>query len=69
MGTLEDADMYKREVFKYFGNAANTAVKLNIKKSSISQWGEIIPEKRAARLEKITKGKLKYDPSLYMQSA
>ena len=32
---------------------------------SVSQWKEIIPEKQAMRLERITGGKLVYDESLY----
>lgn len=61
--------MYKSIVINHFGKQAEVTRVLSLSKGCISQWGEIIPEKQAARLEKITKGKLKYDPSLYMQSA
>ena len=42
---------------------------LSISHSSVSQWGEIIPEKQALRLEKLTAGELKYDPLLYVSAA
>ncbi|MGX7885462.1 Cro/CI family transcriptional regulator [Enterobacter hormaechei] len=31
----------------------------------MSEWGELVPERRAARLEKLTGGALKYDSVLY----
>jgi len=36
---------------------------------SVSQWKEIIPEKQAMRLERITGGKLVYDESLYEKNS
>ena len=57
--------MKKIDVIDHFGSQVAVKEVLGINKSSVSQWSEIIPEKQALRLEKITKGVLKYDPSLY----
>ena len=61
--------MKKSEVVAYFGNQTKLAEALGVNKSSISQWPDIIPEKQAFRIERITKGKLKYDPKLYNTAA
>ena len=53
------------DVVKHFGKKANIARALKIARSSVSGWGELVPERRAVRLEKITGGALKYDESLY----
>lgn len=57
--------MKKENVIKYFKSGANTAKFLKISRSSVSEWGTVIPEKQAFKLERLTKGKLKYDPALY----
>ncbi|WP_273874652.1 Cro/CI family transcriptional regulator [Serratia marcescens] len=57
--------MYKSEAIKYFGNLTKLAQAAGVKLPSASAWGELIPEKRAARLERLTEGALKYDPALY----
>ncbi|EHN8802015.1 Cro/CI family transcriptional regulator [Enterobacter asburiae] len=57
--------MKTEDVIKHFGKKANVARALNIARSSVSEWGELVPERRAARLEKITGGALKYDSVLY----
>jgi hypothetical protein len=61
--------MKKETVISYFKSGVNTAKVLNISKASVSGWGEIIPEKQALKLEKITNGELKYEPSLYIDAA
>ena len=61
--------MYKSKVIKHFGKSKDLASALNITSGSISQWGEIIPEKQAMRLERITDGKLKYNSALYEKAA
>ena len=53
--------MKTEDVIKHFGKKANVARALNIARSSVSEWGELVPERRAARLEKLTGGALKYD--------
>ncbi|MEQ5184090.1 Cro/CI family transcriptional regulator [Providencia alcalifaciens] len=57
--------MKKSDVISYFGGSCNTAKVLGIKHPSVSGWGEIIPQGRAYQIEKITKGKLKFNPKLY----
>jgi len=61
--------MLKKTVVKYFGNQLKTAGALSLTRGSVSQWGEVIPEKQALRIEKLTNGALKYDPALYTKSA
>ena len=59
--------MYKTDAIEYFGNLTKLAQAAGVKLPSASAWGELIPEKRAARLERLTGGELKYDPALYQQ--
>ncbi|KZN15280.1 Cro/CI family transcriptional regulator [Marinomonas sp. TW1] len=59
--------MHKEKVIRYFGTQQQLAGTLSISKSSVSQWGNVIPEKQALRLEKLTNGVLKYDPKLYIR--
>lgn len=58
-------NMKKLEVIRHFGTQVKLAKILGISQASISNWGEVIPEKQALRLEKVTRGELKYDPSVY----
>lgn len=60
--------MKKADVVDFFDNQIKVAKSLNLTKSSVSQWGDLIPEKQAMRLERITGGQLKYDPELYSKS-
>lgn len=60
--------MKTADVISHFGKKANVARALKISRSSVSEWGDLVPEKRAARLEKITGGALKYDSALYEKS-
>ncbi len=58
--------MYKKDVLEYFGNGEKVREFLKIKSAgAVPQWGDIIPEKQALKLDKLTKGKLKYNPELY----
>lgn len=58
--------MYKADVIEYFGTQKLLTEALGLKSSgAVSQWGPVIPEKQALRLERITGGALKYDHSLY----
>ena len=46
--------MYKETVLKFFGNATEVTKLLCLRSSgTVSQWGEIIPEKQALKLEKL----------------
>ncbi|WP_109913325.1 Cro/CI family transcriptional regulator [Providencia rettgeri] len=60
--------MYKASVLNHFGGTVKTAGALGISHSAVCQWVEIVPEKQALRIERITKGRLKYDPSHYIQN-
>ncbi|MGP1572967.1 Cro/CI family transcriptional regulator [Aggregatibacter segnis] len=57
--------MLKKDAIKYFGTARKLAKTLRISSAAVSQWGEVIPEKNAYKLQFITKGKLKIDLNLY----
>ena len=58
--------MYKSDVIAYYGTAVKVTSALKLKSSgSVSQWGEIIPEKQAFRIDRLTGGKLVYNPGLY----
>lgn len=60
--------MRKTDVVKYFGGISKTAVALGISHPAVCRWGEIIPEKQAFVIERITKGTLKYDSKMYQKS-
>lgn len=59
--------MRKHEVIEYFGGVSKTASTLG-SHPAVCRWGEVIPEKQAFVIERITNGKLKYDASLYQKS-
>lgn len=59
--------MKKSQVIAYFERPSRVAEVLKTTVSAISQWEEVIPEKSAARLEKLTGGDLSYDPNVYMK--
>ncbi|MCW4629622.1 MULTISPECIES: Cro/CI family transcriptional regulator [Marinomonas] len=61
--------MLKQRLIDHFGSATRIAEFLKISQSSVSQWGVVIPEKQALRIEKLTNGALRYDPALYTKSA
>ncbi len=61
--------MNKSKAIAHFGGVVKLAEILSISHSSVSQWSQTIPEKQALKLEKITSGKLKYDPSIYINPA
>ncbi|ENN8378276.1 Cro/CI family transcriptional regulator [Providencia rettgeri] len=57
--------MIKEDVIKYFGSQRAVAEKLNVSDAAVHYWKNIIPEKAALKLSRITAGKLKYQPELY----
>jgi transcriptional repressor of cell division inhibition gene dicB len=57
--------MFKNIVLNYFNGVTPLAKSLGISKGAISQWGDIIPEKNAYRIQEITNGALKVDTKLY----
>ena len=50
----------KRDVIAFYGTISAAARRLGISPAAVSKWGELIPEKRAARLHALTAGQLKY---------
>lgn len=61
--------MYKRDVLAHFGKISEVAKVLGISVAAVSQWGEVIPEKNAYRLQILTNQALKVDESLYRLSS
>lgn len=60
--------MQKSAVLAFFDdNQSAVARALGITRASVNAWDDLIPELRAYRLERVTKGKLKVDPKLYEQ--
>ncbi|GAB82291.1 Cro/CI family transcriptional regulator [Shimwellia blattae] len=57
--------MLKKEAINYFGSRTKVAQAAGVHPSAVSQWGELIPEKNAFRLELASDHKLKYDPEIY----
>ncbi|ODP73758.1 hypothetical protein A9X63_26260 [Klebsiella pneumoniae] len=60
--------MLKNQVVEYYGGISKTAIALGVTHSAVCQWGNVIPQKRAFVIERITNGKLKYDASLYQKA-
>ncbi|MCA6221911.1 Cro/CI family transcriptional regulator [Photorhabdus antumapuensis] len=61
--------MFKDDAIKFFGSQRAIAEKLNLSDAAVSQWKNVIPERAALKLNRITNGKLKYNPELYNKSA
>lgn len=59
--------MYKQDVLTALGGGSAVARMLGIKPASVSMWDDIIPMARAFQIERLTKGKLKFDPALYQK--
>ena len=61
--------MHKTTVISHFDNVTKAAKALKVSQAAVSKWGPIIPEKQAFKVERITRGALKYDPSMYEKTA
>lgn len=61
--------MFKDDVVRHFGGVAKTAIALGISHPAVCRWGEIIPERQALKIEKITSSKLQYDHRLYQKNS
>lgn len=51
------------------GGKIRIARALGLTSGAVSQWGDVVPEKQAYRLEDITNGSLKVDKTLYRADA
>jgi len=60
--------MLKEIVTAHYGSQHAIAVALGVSDSAVSQWEMVIPERAALKLNRITGGKLAYDPSLYQKT-
>ncbi|WP_075204104.1 Cro/CI family transcriptional regulator, partial [Citrobacter freundii] len=54
--------MLKTDVIEHFGGVSKTASVLGISHPAVCRWGDVIPQKQAFVIERITKGKLDLDP-------
>lgn len=57
--------MKTTDAISYFGERRKVAEVLGISAPSIYCWGELVPEKNAARLAAASGGVLVYDPRVY----
>ena len=57
--------MLTQTVISHFGSRVAVARKLNISRAAVSKWGPVVPEGSAYKIESLTAGELKVDPSLY----
>lgn len=57
--------MLKSAAISYFQTQKGIATALGITQAAVSKWPELIPEKQALRLARITENGLVYDPALY----
>lgn len=60
--------MLKEKVVKHYGSQRAVSAALGVSDSAVSQWGEVIPERVALKLSRITGGVLAYDSSFYKKS-
>jgi DNA-binding transcriptional regulator YdaS (Cro superfamily) len=57
--------MKTADAVTYFGSGAALAAAVGISRAAVSQWGELVPLATAARLEKLTDGRLTLDIDTY----
>ncbi|EKR5651322.1 transcriptional regulator [Escherichia coli] len=57
--------MFKSDVINFYGTKAKVAKAAGVDPSAVSQWGELVPEGRAMRLQEASGGELQYDPKVY----
>lgn len=57
--------MDKPTVIEYYGSVKTVADALSISTQAVYSWPARIPERSAARLDRLTSGVLSYDPSDY----
>lgn len=57
--------MFKSDVINFYGTKAKVAKAAGVDPSAVSQWGELVPEGRAMRLQEASGGELQYDSNIY----
>ena len=62
--------MKKKTVIKHFkGSPRAVAEAIDVTTQYVSQWPELVPEAMAGRLDKLTNGRLKYNPQTYIEAS
>lgn len=59
--------MYTKDVEKHFQYRSRAADLLQISRAAVYQWGPIVPELSAYRLQDLTQSKLRVIPRLYLR--
>lgn len=60
--------MLKTHAVKKFETLAGVAKALGVTYAAVWQWGDVVPELSARKLQDITNGELKVDPKLYRRA-
>lgn len=62
--------MLKVDVLNHFKNrVTDVAEACGVSSAAVSQWGDVIPERAALRLDRQTNGKLKYIAKHYKKTS
>jgi hypothetical protein len=57
--------MKKSDVIAHFGGEVKTAAALGLTRQAVYQWTDPIPERLAYKIQVMTAGVLRVDPSVY----
>lgn len=57
--------MFKQDAIDFFGSKTKLAKAAGVRLASVSAWGDLVPEGRAARLVTASGGALVYDSAIY----
>ena len=60
--------MKTSDAVRHFGSRVKIAAALSCTRSAVYQWGEIVPEGSAYKLQALAKGKVKVDPAAYVKA-
>lgn len=61
--------MNKDKVLEFFeGSSHKVAAALGISRQAVEKWPKLVPKGSAADIEKVTRGKLKYNPADYRKA-
>jgi hypothetical protein len=58
--------MTTSEAIDHYRTQTKLAIALGIAQSTVSEWGEYPPDLHQIRLERITRGKLRAEPSVWL---
>jgi hypothetical protein len=57
--------MLSSDAISFYGGRRAVATALGISKSAVYQWADLVPELSAVKLDRLTGGRLRYDPASY----